>query len=70
MDIEALGLITGHTVTKSVFSACQKAKLPESAMAQIWPKRTLTPKAIEAIKLAVADTAKPKGQDKKESEAK
>ena len=58
--LEKAGIIIGHTVTETMIAKAAKADLPDAAMVQLWPKRTLNRAAMAAINKATkGQPAKP-----------
>jgi len=66
IDLSALGIKVGHTVTESVFRAAAEAGLPELAMEQLWPGRTINRDAMVAIDAAIAVTVETEQDESKE----
>ena len=67
--LEKAGVIIGHTVTATMIAKAAKADLPDAAMVQLWPKRTLNRAAMAAITNAIkAQPVKPPTAKTKQTE--
>tara|TARA_R110000824_G_scaffold752_5_gene4722 strand:+ start:1145 stop:1381 length:237 start_codon:yes stop_codon:yes gene_type:complete len=70
-DLKTLAIVTGQTVTPGMIEAATAAGLPEQALAELWPRRTLNKQAMKNIEAALApvETAAPaETEDETESE--
>jgi len=66
VDLDALGIKTGQTVTYDLFRAAENAGLPPDAMAELWPRRTLNKDAMTAIETALAEVTETEQEETKE----
>lgn len=58
-ELKTLGIVTGQTVTQSMIEAATAAGIPEQALAELWPRRTLNKQAMKNIEAALAPDETP-----------
>ena len=62
-----LGIIIGHTVTHALLEAIGTG-LPEAALNELWPRRTINKRALAAIEAALENANTKTAGKKKEGD--
>lgn len=68
MNLKDIGIVLGTTVTPSLIEKAKAAGLPDAALIELWPKRTINKKALAAIVAAVEAETPTAEAEEKESE--
>ena len=69
MNIESIGIQLGHTVTPSIMDAAIVAELPQAAMDELWPTRTINKVALQRINDAIAEETEPEPEPETEEQS-